>query len=133
MLSTLQRSGSYPVMVFVHGEMLFDGSAEEGQPDYFLEHDVVLVSINYRLAPFGYLSTLADDMPGNVALSDIQKSLEWIQQYIRYFNGNPDQVTLLGQAGGATLIHALSISGKVRALQLLQNRETVNQRNIIPG
>lgn len=133
MLSTLQRSGSYPVMVFVHGEMLFDGSAEEGQPDYFLEHDVVLVSLNYRLAPFGYLSTLTDDMPGNVALSDIQKSLEWIQQYIRYFNGNPDQVTLLGQAGGATLIHALSISGKVKALQLLQNRETVNQRNIIPG
>lgn len=100
-------------MVFVHGEMLFDGGAEEGQPDYFLENDVVLVTINYRLAPFGYLSTLTEAMPGNVALSDIRMALEWIQKYIRSFNGNPDQVTLLGQSGGATLIHALSLSGKV--------------------
>lgn len=93
--------------------MLFDGSATEGQPDYFLENDVVLVTINYRLAPFGYLSTLTDDMPGNAALSDIQMALEWIQQNIKSFNGNPDLVTLIGQAGGATLIHALSLSGKV--------------------
>ncbi|XP_013111495.2 glutactin [Stomoxys calcitrans] len=113
---TPARPGSYPVMVFVHGEMLFDGSAEEGQPDYFLEHDVVLVTVNYRLAPFGYLSTLTDDMPGNVALSDVQMSLEWLQQNIRYFNGNPDQVTLFGQAGGATLVHALSLSGKAQGL-----------------
>lgn len=93
--------------------MLFDGSAEEGQPDYFLEHDVVLVTINYRLAPFGYLSTLTDDMPGNVALSDIQMALEWVQQYISAFNGDPQLVTLMGQAAGSSMIHALSLSGKV--------------------
>lgn len=93
--------------------MLFDGGAEEGQPDYFLENDMVLITINYRLAPFGYLSTLTEDMPGNVALSDIQMALEWIKKYIRNFNGDPEQVTLMGQAGGATLIHALSLSGKV--------------------
>ncbi|XP_065361267.1 glutactin [Calliphora vicina] len=113
---TPAKSGSYPVLVFVHGEMLFDGSAAEGQPDYFLENDIVLVTINYRLAPFGYLSTLTNDMPGNVALSDIQMALEWIQQYIRSFNGNPEQVTLMGQSGGATLIHALSLSGKAEGL-----------------
>ncbi|KAI9581396.1 glutactin [Glossina fuscipes] len=110
------QKGSYPVLVFVHGEMLFDGSAAEGQPDYFLEHDIVLVTINYRLAPFGYLTTLTEAMPGNVALADIQMALEWIQEYIRPFNGNPDSVTLMGQAGGATLIHALSISGKAQGL-----------------
>uniref|UniRef100_A0A1B0FLX7 Carboxylesterase type B domain-containing protein n=1 Tax=Glossina morsitans morsitans TaxID=37546 RepID=A0A1B0FLX7_GLOMM len=110
------RKGSYPVLVFVHGEMLFDGSAAEGQPDYFLEHDIVLVTINYRLAPFGYLTTLTEAMPGNVALADVQMALEWIQEYIRPFNGNPDSVTLMGQAGGATLIHALSISGKAQGL-----------------
>ncbi|XP_023309204.2 glutactin [Lucilia cuprina] len=113
---TPAKPGSYPVLIFVHGEMLFDGSAEEGQPDYFLENDVVLVTINYRLAPFGYLSTLTDDMPGNVALSDIQMALEWVHEYIRSFNGNPEQVTLMGQSGGATLIHALSLSGKAEGL-----------------
>ncbi|KAM7357530.1 glutactin isoform 2-T2 [Cochliomyia hominivorax] len=110
------KSGSYPVLVFVHGEMLFDGSATEGQPEYFLEHDIVLVNVNYRLAPFGYLSTLTDDMPGNVALSDIQMALEWVQEYIRHFNGDPERVTLMGQSGGAALIHALSLSGKAEGL-----------------
>lgn len=100
-------------MVYVHGEMLFDGGAEEAQPDYFMEKDVVLISINYRLAPFGFLTTLTNEMPGNVALADIKLALEWIQQYIRAFGGDPLQVTLFGQAGGATLVHALSLSDKV--------------------
>ncbi|XP_037955391.1 glutactin-like [Teleopsis dalmanni] len=113
---TPNKAGQFPVIVFVHGEMLFDGSAAEGQPDYFLEHDVVLVTINYRLAPFGFLTTLTDDMPGNVALADIHMALEWVNQYIRPFGGNADQVTLIGQAGGATLVHALSLSDKALGL-----------------
>lgn len=100
-------------MVYVHGEMLFDGNAEEAQPDYLLENDIVLVSINYRLAPFGFVSTLSPEMPGNVALADLQMALEWIQENISSFGGNPDQVTLFGQSGGATMIHALGLSGKV--------------------
>ncbi|KAL7739776.1 hypothetical protein ACLKA6_018022 [Drosophila palustris] len=105
-----------PVLVFVHGEMLFDGGAEEAQPDYVLEHDVILVSINYRLAPFGFLSALSTELPGNVALSDLQMALEWVQRNIRYFGGASDQVTLIGQAGGATLAHALSLSPRTQHL-----------------
>lgn len=100
--------------------MLFDGSAEEAKPDYFLEHDVVLVSINYRLAPLGFLSTLSEEMPGNVALSDIHMALEWLGQYIHLFNGDRGSVTLMGQAGGATLVHALSLSGKVGEISRLK-------------
>ncbi|KAM8717726.1 hypothetical protein ACLKA7_004431 [Drosophila subpalustris] len=105
-----------PVLVFVHGEMLFDGGAEEAQPDYVLEHDVILVSINYRLAPFGFLSALSTELPGNVALSDLQMALEWVQRNIRYLGGASDQVTLIGQAGGATLAHALSLSPRTQHL-----------------
>ncbi|XP_002003703.2 glutactin [Drosophila mojavensis] len=105
-----------PVMVFVHGEMLFDGGAEEAQPDYLLEHDVVLVSINYRLAPFGFLAALTEELPGNVALSDLQQALEWVQRNIRYFGGASSQITVVGQAGGATLAHALSLSPKTQHL-----------------
>ncbi|XP_034129257.1 glutactin isoform X2 [Drosophila guanche] len=107
-----------PVLVFVHGEMLFDGGAEEAQPDYVLENDIVLVSINYRLAPFGFLSALSDQLPGNVALSDIHLALEWLQRNLPHFGGNSGKVTLVGQAGGATLVHALSLSG--RATNLFQ-------------
>ncbi|XP_016968601.1 glutactin [Drosophila biarmipes] len=105
-----------PVLVFVHGEMLFDGGSEEAQPDYVLEKDVLLVSINYRLAPFGFLSALSDELPGNVALSDLHLALEWLQRNLAYFGGNPDKVTLVGQAGGATLAHALSLSGRANKL-----------------
>ncbi|KAH8391965.1 hypothetical protein KR215_011115, partial [Drosophila sulfurigaster] len=105
-----------PVLVFVHGEMLFDGGAEEAQPDYVLEHDVILVSVNYRLAPFGFLSALEKALPGNVALSDLQLALEWVKANIRYFGGDAEKVTLIGQAGGATLAHALSISPRTQDL-----------------
>ncbi|XP_030238611.1 glutactin isoform X2 [Drosophila navojoa] len=105
-----------PVLVFVHGEMLFDGGAEEAQPDYLLEHDVILVSVNYRLAPFGFLAALTDELPGNVALSDLHQALEWVQRNIRYFGGASGQITVVGQAGGATLAHALSLSPKTQHL-----------------
>lgn len=107
-----EGANQLPVLVFVHGEMLFDGGSEEAQPDYVLEKDVLLVSINYRLAPFGFLSALTDELPGNVALSDLQLALEWLQRNVVHFGGNAGQVTLVGQAGGATLAHALSLSGR---------------------
>ncbi|KAH8305477.1 hypothetical protein KR018_009433, partial [Drosophila ironensis] len=111
-------ASNLPVLVFVHGEMLFDGGSEEAQPDYVLEKDVLLVSINYRLAPFGFLSALSEELPGNVALSDLHLALEWLQRNLEHFGGDPGQVTLVGQAGGATLAHALSLSG--RATNLFQ-------------
>ncbi|EDW52178.1 glutactin [Drosophila sechellia] len=107
-----EGANQLPVLVFVHGEMLFDGGSEEAQPDYVLEKDVLLVSINYRLAPFGFLSALTDELPGNVALSDLHLALEWLHRNLVYFGGNEGQVTLVGQAGGATLAHALSLSGR---------------------
>ncbi|KAH8350760.1 hypothetical protein KR084_010776 [Drosophila pseudotakahashii] len=113
-----EGASQLPVLVFVHGEMLFDGGSEEAQPDYVLEKDVLLVSINYRLAPFGFLSALTDELPGNVALSDLHLALEWLQRNLVPFGGNPEQVTLVGQAGGATLAHALTLSG--RATNLFQ-------------
>lgn len=106
--------------MFVHGEMLYDGGSEEAQPDYLLAYDLVLVTINYRLAPFGYLSSLTSSLPGNVALADLQMALEWIQQHIRYFNGDPQRVTVMGQAAGATLVHALSLSEEVSEAGLFQ-------------
>ncbi|EDV58283.1 glutactin [Drosophila erecta] len=107
-----EGANQLPVLVFVHGEMLFDGGSEEAQPDYVLEKDVLLVSINYRLAPFGFLSALTEELPGNVALSDLHLALEWLQRNLVHFGGNAGQVTLVGQAGGATLAHALSLSGR---------------------
>ncbi|XP_017076015.2 glutactin [Drosophila eugracilis] len=104
---------SLPVMVYIHGDFFYDGDSVEAAPGYLLEQDVVLVSVRYRLGPFGFLSTLTDDMPGNAAVTDIILALKWIQQHIASFGGDPQRVTLFGQVGGAALINVLTLSPAV--------------------
>ncbi|KAH8376676.1 hypothetical protein KR093_000734 [Drosophila rubida] len=102
-----------PVMVYVHGDFFYDGDSVEAAPGYLLEHDVVLVSVRYRLGPFGFLSTLSEDIPGNAAVTDLIEALKWIQQHIAAFGGDPQRVTLFGQVGGAALINVLTLSPAV--------------------
>ncbi|KAH8324823.1 hypothetical protein KR074_006948 [Drosophila pseudoananassae] len=102
-----------PVMVYIHGDFFYDGDSVEAAPGYLLEEDVVLVSVRYRLGPFGFLSTLSEDMPGNAAVTDIILALEWIQKNIASFGGDPNRVTLFGQVGGAALVNVLTLSPAV--------------------
>ncbi|ALC39825.1 CG9289 [Drosophila busckii] len=99
-----------PVMVYVHGDFFYDGDSLEAAPGYLLEHDVVLVSVRYRLGPFGFLSTLSEEIPGNAAVTDLIQSLHWIQKHIAAFGGDPERVTLFGQVGGAALVNVLTLS-----------------------
>lgn len=52
-------------------------------------------------------------MPGNVALADLEMALEWISKNIIFFGGDPNNISIMGQSGGATLAHALALSGKI--------------------
>ncbi|XP_023170924.2 glutactin [Drosophila hydei] len=104
-----------PVMVYVHGDFFYDGDTVEAAPGYLLERDVVLVSVRYRLGPFGFLSTLSDEMPGNAAVTDLILALQWINEHITAFGGDPERVTLFGQVGGAALINVLTMSPAVPA------------------
>ncbi|KAH8357917.1 hypothetical protein KR200_002212 [Drosophila serrata] len=106
---------SRPVMVYIHGDFFYDGDSVEAAPGYLLEHDVVLVSVRYRLGPFGFLSTLTNDMPGNAAVTDIILALKWLQKHIASFGGDPKRVTLFGQVGGAALVNVLTLSPAVPA------------------
>lgn len=94
-----------PVMVFFHGGGWQCGSGikEFYGPDYLLEHDIVYVSGNFRVGPLGFLSTGQDDCPGNNGLKDQVLILQWIQQNIERFGGDPKSVTVFGEsAGGAS-------------------------------
>uniref|UniRef100_A0A182KDQ7 Carboxylic ester hydrolase n=1 Tax=Anopheles christyi TaxID=43041 RepID=A0A182KDQ7_9DIPT len=101
-----------PVMVFIHGGGFYEGSAKNQTGEYLMERDVVLVTIQYRLGPLGFLKT-SGDIPGNMGLMDMKLALEWVQEHIERFGGDPNNVTLFGQSAGAAAISALLYSPKV--------------------
>ncbi len=106
-----------PVMVWIHGgglslgwssEATYDGSAFAGK-------GVVLVSINYRLGPLGYLahpalSKESGGESGNYGFLDQIAALQWVKRNIARFGGDPDNVTIFGESAGGTSVHALLAS-----------------------
>ncbi|PYI02746.1 carboxylesterase [Aspergillus sclerotiicarbonarius CBS 121057] len=101
-----------PVLFWIHGggfsqgtgsDLTFDGGSLTSRSD------VVVVTSNYRLNIFGYLSLDDGIIPGNYWMSDNIAALQWVQKYIRGFGGNPNNVTIFGQsAGGANCIELVS-------------------------
>lgn len=102
--------GLKPVIVFVHGGAFEIGSANEQGARFLMERDVVLVVLNYRLGPFGFLAVGTSDIPGNAALKDQSLALKWVQKNIKYFGGDPDSVTLAGSSAGAHSVTAHLVS-----------------------
>lgn len=101
-----------PVMVWIHGGTFVTGSGII--PLYDGERmakngDVVVVTINYRLGPLGFLhlTPKGDGLTSNAGLLDQIAALEWVRDHISAFGGNPDEVTVFGESAGAMSIAAL--------------------------
>ena len=107
-----------PVMVWIHGGAFNFGSAS--LPEYdgknLARKGVVLVTINYRLGPFGFLvhPLLSGESPhntsGNYGLLDQIAALRWVQKNITSFGGDPERVTIFGQSAGSRSVTLLMIS-----------------------
>ncbi|WP_053685286.1 MULTISPECIES: carboxylesterase/lipase family protein [Streptomyces] len=100
-----------PVLVWIHGGGFVSGSGS--LPGYSGETfardgDLVVVSINYRIGPLGYLAPDDDDESRNPWLSDQIAALRWVNAHIAAFGGDPDRVTVAGQSGGALSTAALA-------------------------
>lgn len=104
------------VMVFFHGGGFTGGSGNQDWvgPDYLVPKNVILINVNYRLGPFGFLSFRNTECPGNYGLKDQCLALKWIQNNISAFGGNPDNVTIFGQSAGGAAVqyHFLSPASK---------------------
>lgn len=106
--SFANRSSNIPVFVWIHG-----GAWEFGDKSKFdiagfaAKHDVVVVSMNYRLGVFGSLALeelyIESDVKstGNYGLMDQSMALQWVHDNIGRFGGDPEQVTLAGESAGA--------------------------------
>ncbi len=104
-----------PVMVWLHGGGNVAGSGNMNG-ESLMRHGVVLVSLNYRLGVFGFfaLPGLAAESPGHTAgnygLMDQIAALQWVQQNIRKFGGDPSNVTIFGESSGAMDVNSLMTS-----------------------
>lgn len=95
--------------MFLYSERLQNSynKTKDYSPDFFIEEDIVVVTVSHRLTIFGFLSLEDDTMPGNSGLKDIVMALEWISNNINKFGGDSSKVTLLGVQGGAVVVDLL--------------------------
>ncbi|OTF78960.1 Acetylcholinesterase-like protein, partial [Euroglyphus maynei] len=103
-----------PVLIWIHGGAFIGGGTSNVLFD--LERlavmaDAITVSINYRLSGLGFFySDQVDEIKGNQGLWDQVMALQWVNENIRYFGGNPNAITLMGESAGswAVSLHILS-------------------------
>ncbi|XP_023933020.1 carboxylesterase 5A-like [Lingula anatina] len=111
-----------PVFVFKHGGKYEWGSGTEFNGTFLaLQGNIIVISFNYRLNVFGFLSNGEPELGGNYGMFDTVRVLEWIQTNIRAFGGDPSRVTLGGEsAGGVTVDIFLSMSPIMRNRRLFR-------------
>ncbi|HME06303.1 MAG TPA: carboxylesterase family protein [Bryobacteraceae bacterium] len=113
-----------PVMIWIHGGGFTRGSGST--PTYdgenFAQKGVVLVTVNYRLAAFGFLAhpDLTAQSPhhssGNYGLLDQIAALEWVKRNIAAFGGDPKRVTIFGESAGSSAVNFLQASPLAKGL-----------------
>ena len=119
---TPKNEGIYPVIVFFHGGGFDSGSINESPFDgeELAKRGNVVVFAQYRVGVFGYLchediyKTYSRD--GNFGLDDMISSLKWVRKNINLFNGDNNNITLMGQSAGAMSIQYLLCSDLANAL-----------------
>jgi para-nitrobenzyl esterase len=112
------------VMVWIHGGGYTNGSA--AMPlywgDQLAKQGIIVVTIAYRLGPFGYLchpaltAESAHRSCGNYGLLDQIAALRWVQRNISAFNGDPSRVTIAGQSAGSMSVSMLLSSPLAKGL-----------------
>ncbi len=132
-----------PVMVFIHGGAFIEGSARNtGYDGATLAHrgDLVVVSLQYRLGPFGFLelSEFAGREylgSGNNGIRDQIAALRWVQKNIARFGGDPHNVTIFGESVGATSVGILLAIPEARGLfhkAILESNSAVRVGHDLP-
>ncbi|KAI2809727.1 Cocaine esterase [Blomia tropicalis] len=111
------ESGS--VMFWVYGGGFLFGTIFS---DYYdarqlaADGDVIVVAVNYRLGPLGFLYGDDSSAPGNVGLHDQVLGLKWVHENIESFGGNTSKITIFGESAGSMSIGSLIISPLTKGL-----------------
>ena len=119
-----KSEGLFPVMFWIHG-----GGNTSGLKDLYdftrlvKKHDVIVVTINYRLGPLGWfthpaIQGLQDglDKASNFGTLDIIAALEWVNENIDSFGGDPRNITIFGESAGGHNVLSLLVSKQAKGL-----------------
>ncbi|MCC6642750.1 MAG: carboxylesterase family protein [Deltaproteobacteria bacterium] len=114
-----------PVMVWIHGGGNTIGTAAfyDGG-NLAATHGVVVVAVQYRLGPLGWMRHEAlradaaddDERSGNFATLDLVRALEWVHDNIAAFGGDPGNVTIFGESAGGQNVYTLLLAPRAKGL-----------------
>ena len=118
------RTAKLPVMVWIHGGGFAIGAGSQTVYDGELlaSRGAVVVTINYRLGPLGFLAhpDLSAESPrgvsGNYGMLDMVAALGWVQRNIATFGGDPSNVTIFGESAGGTAVFLLLVMPDAKGL-----------------
>ncbi|NXS51966.1 CEL lipase, partial [Brachypteracias leptosomus] len=120
-----QVSTKLPVMVWIYGGAFLVGGSQganflknylyDGE-EIAVRGNVIVVTVNYRLGPLGFLSTGDENMPGNYGLKDQHMAIAWVKRNIRAFGGDPDNITIFGESAGAVSVSLQTLTPKNKGL-----------------
>ncbi|CAH1962610.1 unnamed protein product [Acanthoscelides obtectus] len=107
-----------PVLFFIHGGGFQTGSGtnmvglgfDQYDPSLFMDQEIVVITINYRLGALGFLTTEDEVIPANLGLRDQSLALKWVQGNIDMFGGDPKDVVISGESAGAASVCHLLLS-----------------------
>jgi len=133
-----------PVALWIHGGGYTAGWSFEPEMDgeAWAERDVILVTANYRLGIFGFLThpALAEEsehhVSGNYGTLDQIAALKWVYNNIEQFGGDPENITIFGQSAGAMSIKNLvasPLTGNMIKKAIIQSGGGVSDRPLLQG
>lgn len=128
---TQPRLRKSAVMVWIFGGGFYSGTTTLNLYDGKIlaaENNIIVVSINYRVGALGFFFLNSAGGPANAGLFDQLMGLEWIQQNIRAFGGDPNNVTLFGESAGAASVslHLLSPLSRSKFQRAIMQSGTAN-------
>ena len=139
---TLNTNAGLPVAVWIHGGAYMNGYGHEVtmDGDEWAKRGVILVTINYRLGPLGFLShpelTAEQGQSGNYGTLDQIAAVQWVHDNISAFGGDPSKITIMGQSAGAMSVKTLMTSPLSRDLiagAIIQSGGGIGVRSLAPA
>jgi carboxylesterase type B len=121
----------YPVMIWIYGGAFQHGGSTklEYKGNKLAERGVIVVSFNYRIGALGFLVSISDGLFGNYGLDDQKTAIQWVQNNILSFGGDPNRVTLFGESAGAMSIglHLLDQQSQIQNMKLKYPLKSYNK------